>query len=183
MGGYGSGRWPWGYRRKTTTAECSSFDVADLATALGLGPGYRGTITWTRGGQQVGSLGFRIVKESGGTAVRLSYAITGPGAQAEYDYLVAITWAKAGFGSPRPFFLCPGRACGRRVAKLYRPPSGDLFLCRHCHNLTYQSCLDSHKYDSLWRNLGPFPGDISPSGLERSRLLAGLLGRLGGSRP
>src|SRR5581483_5596612 len=30
-----------------------------------------------------------------------------------------------------------GRACGRRVAKLYGP--GTYFLCRHCYDLRYSS--------------------------------------------
>lgn len=179
MGGYGSGRWPWGYRRKTTTAECRSVDVGDLAKAIRIGPNYRGSITWTRGGQQEASIGFRVeCGDGGGLVVRLIYTATRNGQRAEHDYPVPITWAKAGFGPERPFFLCPGRDCGRRVAKLYQPPDNAFFLCRYCHDLTYQSCLDSHKYDSLWRSFGPFPGDIDPSDLERTHLLARLLARL-----
>ena len=179
MGGYGSGRWPWGYQRKRTVSECDTLSVATLAEAISHGPGYRGSVYWTVNGQKVGSIGYATEAEGDGLAVRLTYTISRGGAKiGEMSYTVPVAWAKAGFGPERPFFLCPGRACGRRVAKLYRPPSGDLFLCRHCHDLTYQSCLDSHKYDSLWRDLGPFPGDIDPSGLERSRLLAQLLARL-----
>jgi hypothetical protein len=39
------------------------------------------------------------------------------------------------------------------VAKLYLPPGGDYYGCRHCYNLTYQSCRDSHKFDGLYAQL------------------------------
>jgi pyruvate-formate lyase-activating enzyme len=31
------------------------------------------------------------------------------------------------------------------VAKLYLPPGSRYFGCRHCHNLTYQSCKEHDK--------------------------------------
>jgi hypothetical protein len=40
------------------------------------------------------------------------------------------------YGGKRPWFLCPARGCGRRVAVLY---GGGIFACRHCHRLAYQS--------------------------------------------
>jgi hypothetical protein len=51
--------------------------------------------------------------------------------------------------------VCPlrvdGRSCGRRVGKLYLPPAGGYFGCRHCHDLTYTSCQESHQFDGLYR--------------------------------
>jgi len=60
------------------------------------------------------------------------------------------------YGGVRHWFVCPGcieeleahgvsdylgeeARCGRRVAKLYLPPGGRLFLCRHCYGLAYLS--------------------------------------------
>jgi hypothetical protein len=44
-------------------------------------------------------------------------------------------------GGLRPWFRCAvhsnGRYCGRRVAKLYA--AGELFACRHCYGLAYES--------------------------------------------
>jgi len=37
------------------------------------------------------------------------------------------------------------RPCRRRVAKLYVPPGGHLFGCRHCYDLTYKSSQESDK--------------------------------------
>jgi len=56
----------------------------------------------------------------------------------------------------RHFFLCP--ACQRRVTQLY---AGSKFYCRHCYNLTYESCQRSHNSfharlglsDKQYRNL------------------------------
>ncbi|MEI6127263.1 MAG: hypothetical protein WCQ99_12005 [Pseudomonadota bacterium] len=55
------------------------------------------------------------------------------------------------FGGSRYWFLCPGRGCGRRVGKLYG--AGKYFLCRHCYNLTYDSCRESHRFDRIFGEL------------------------------
>lgn len=182
MGGYGSGRWPWGYKRKRTVSECDTLSVATLAEAISHGPGYRGAVYWTVNGQKVGSIGYAIEAEGDGLAVRLIYSISKGGAKiADLSYTVPVAWAKAGFGSPRPFFLCPGLDCGQRVAKLYLPPNERLFLCRTCHNLTYQSCLDGHKWDVLRKALDLIPPDLDldpdPSDLDRLSLLKRLAKR------
>ena len=57
------------------------------------------------------------------------------------------------FGNSRLWILCPG--CERRVRVIYRPPSRYRFLCRYCHELTYESCNRSRlerRYPtwSLW---------------------------------
>ncbi len=59
------------------------------------------------------------------------------------------------------WFRCPlvanDRPCGRQVRKLYLPPGARYFGCRYCHDLTYESCQESHKYDRL---LGVVARDI-----------------------
>jgi hypothetical protein len=46
-----------------------------------------------------------------------------------------------------------GRPCQRRVGKLYLPPGGRYYGCRHCHALTYTSCQEHDKgVDFLLRN-------------------------------
>lgn len=156
MGGWGSGRWPLGYRKKRTVEESWPLSVATLADGISHGPPYVGSVKWTQGGQDCGNIGYRILDGGGGGIVaQLAYSITQGGAKTDFDYSVPITWARAGFGPERPFFLCP--RCGRRVAKLYMPPAGGRFLCRTCHGLTYQSCQDSHKWDSLFKRAGIDP--------------------------
>jgi hypothetical protein len=51
-----------------------------------------------------------------------------------------------------------GRYCGRRVGKLYLPPGGLYYGCRHCYRLTYTSCNESHKFDSVYKLLAKDTG-------------------------
>jgi hypothetical protein len=57
------------------------------------------------------------------------------------------------FGGRRWWFTCPlvvnGVPCGRRVGKLYLPPGAQYFGCRHCHDLTYQSAQEAHKWERI----------------------------------
>jgi len=61
------------------------------------------------------------------------------------------------YGGQRYWFRCPMEndfiVCNRRGAKLYRPPSEQLYACRSCHNLTYQSQKRHDKsVDKYFRN-------------------------------
>lgn len=89
------------------------------------------------------------------------------------SYTVPIDRTDCNFGGKRPWFICPGvfngRACKRRVVKLYRRDG--CFLCRHCHDLTYEARQSRNRYavtlrrcQSIRRRLGgstnlmePFP--------------------------
>ncbi|MFO0897739.1 MAG: hypothetical protein U0836_09990 [Pirellulales bacterium] len=61
------------------------------------------------------------------------------------------------FGGFRWWFTCPlimrGRACERRVAKLYSSPRSPYFGCRQCMGLTYESCRDSRLKLRLWAGI------------------------------
>ena len=132
MGGPGSGnRYRWG--AKTSTEACHRFDLSGLARGGWLRPGGSGTTRWWRGEQETSSIGW-TVRGSGqtATALELSYAIGGE----EIRYRVPLTWTPCRFGGQRPWFICPGDGCGRRVAVLY---GRRLFLCRRCHDLAYPS--------------------------------------------
>jgi hypothetical protein len=51
--------------------------------------------------------------------------------------------------------------CGRRVGKLYLPQGENFFRCRHCYDLTYQSCKERDKrFDEFCR--------LSPDALSRA---------------
>lgn len=52
---------------------------------------------------------------------------------------VRITSTPCRFGNQRWWFVCPGDRCGRRAGKLYLPPGENQYLCRHCHELTYEA--------------------------------------------
>jgi hypothetical protein len=50
-----------------------------------------------------------------------------------------LTWTPCNYGGSRPWFLCPGEGCGRRVAIVYGPSSPP--RCRLCRGLSYASQL------------------------------------------
>jgi len=157
-----------------------------------LQPGMSGISIWRQGEEQVAVIGFRM--EDGALALR--YSITRRDEQKkDCDYRVSVSWTGCHYGGSRPWFVCPGVVggvpCKRRVAKLYKPPDGDLFLCRHCCNLSYESRREdqagrmARKARDIRRRLGgrrgffePFPG--RPKGMhyetyERLREKAGEL--------
>jgi hypothetical protein len=70
---------------------------------------------------------------------RLIYTITRhkDGSEEKYDYQIKLVKTRCNFGGFRYWFLCP--QCGRKVSKLYRKPLGEMYFCRICNDLTYQS--------------------------------------------
>ncbi|HZB09726.1 MAG TPA: hypothetical protein VE525_11520 [Rubrobacter sp.] len=62
---------------------------------------------------------------------------------------VHLSWTACNFGGERPWFICPGAGCGRRVAVLYG--SGRYFLCRHCYDLVYESQREDKMHRALRR--------------------------------
>jgi hypothetical protein len=87
--------------------------------------------------------------------LRLCYTLAASGQAIEYT--LRLTATRPRFGGLRWWFVCPlsaaGRPCERRVAKLYLPPHGRYFGCRHCHNLSYRSAQEHDKrLDALRRD-------------------------------
>ncbi len=164
MGGRGSGNhfhW-WRSGKKTTVEDCLSIDANRWMREgiLKEGRAAFGSWKWTysRGG------GFTVhyqavTTDPESSHVRLSYSFvwTSTGQEESHDYRVGLTATRPRFGGVRWWFLCPltvnGKACGRRVGKLYLPPRGRYFGCRHCHQLSYSSCQEHDKrVDALLRN-------------------------------
>jgi hypothetical protein len=78
---------------------------------------------------------------------RLVYRPAGNPANSVIEY----TFTKCHFGGERLWLICP--FCGRMVAKLFLPPSGDCYACRKCHNLTYESCKEhDQRIDEIIKN-------------------------------
>jgi hypothetical protein len=174
MGGVGSGNW-YRFDRKTTTGESQSVDVRYLHREGLLMPGHSFSLRWSRAGRQTGSIGGVV---SDGRITFFYRHRRGLGSKwEEVKETVRLDWTPCNFGGERPWFICPGAGCGRRVAKLYGP--GKYFLCRHCYDLTYQSQRENRIYRALHRAQGirrqlggsanmmePFPG--KPKGMHRS---------------
>ena len=140
MGGYGSGRRS---ARNATVEESRSVDtslfrtvVMQRASAL---------ITWRNSADEViSSLGYTSDhRETDSTTLRFSYTVGADERQREVAEPVQLVATQPFFGGRRWWFICPlivnGQVCQRRVRKLYLPPGGTYFGCRHCYSLTYES--------------------------------------------
>jgi hypothetical protein len=137
MGGLGSGnRYRWD--KRSTTDEYQRLDVREFHRKGLLFPWSSGTSRcWWRGERLTGSIGWVVEGEDGRpAAVRLAYRLS----DGDIAYRVPLTWTLCHYGGQRPWFLCPGDGCGRRVAVLF---GGRYFLCRHCHNLAYESTREA----------------------------------------
>ncbi len=164
----GSGSY-YRFGSKDRVEDCLSLDARGWRRDGWLEPGSRFTSTWRRGGRQTASIGVRVLGNPV-AAVELSYTVGSKGNREDILYRVPLSWTPCNFGGFRPWFLCPGVVngipCGRRVAILYGP--GHYFLCRHCHDLSYESQNERggtsalHKCRKIRRKLGGTANLIEP---------------------
>ena len=125
-----------------------------------------GTINWTRTvagtSEPNGSVSYEIeYQEFDPHKLILGYTVGDSGTSIEYT--VKFTKIKCNYGGYRWFFLCPGAQCDKRCSKLYL--HRQYFLCRTCHNLTYESNNRTKSYrnwDSIVKYLPDFSYDPTP---------------------
>ena len=109
--------------------------------------GCRFSWRWSRAGKETASIGAFVYRDQ----VILSYRHRG-GLGGEWEGVkepISLEWTPCNFGGERPWFVCPGARCGRRVAVLYGP--GKYFLCRHCYDLRYESQRENKAHRALRR--------------------------------
>jgi hypothetical protein len=111
--------------------------------------------------EKTSGIGYEVNTTTQSPWLRLFHSFSRSGESVDYRITLLTTTPR--FGGLRWWFLCPlvvnGRSCERRVGKLYLPPRGRYFGCRHCHQLTYRSCQEHDKRvdalrnnpDALWR--------------------------------
>ena len=152
------GRWP--YSNKWTVEESKTITAQFLNKYKYFESGVRyGGMTWSRNGKKTGNIGFVVSTKKGDEYIRFMYTQTNSdtGKTIEMDYKVQLVWTPCYFGGRRWWFICPivinGQPCHRRVGTLHLA-TDSYFGCRHCHNLTYESSKESHKFDKLYRYLG-----------------------------
>ncbi len=155
------GRYSWSNRYIVEL--CQRFGIADLAGAgvFEKGPGHYWSYSWqTIFGEQKGSIGYWFKERPDGRLyLELSYISTDglTGERTPMAYGVDMTTTPCNFGGVRHWFFCPlvvnGKACGRRIGKLYMPPGAKYFGCRNCHDLTYR-CQQEHdkRLDAAMKN-------------------------------
>ena len=132
MGGSGSGR-RWHYGCKDTTEGYRSIDVRRWKRGGFLTPGRAFSWQWSRDSEVVASINVRA--ELGRVIVTYRHRSGGDEWKDE-SYPVYLTTTPCHMGGERPWFLCPARGCGQRVAVIY---GGGIFACRKCYQLAYSS--------------------------------------------
>ncbi len=165
MGGYGSGRYGFSFC-KTTTSDCIAIDVRRWQReGLLTPPGYFGW-NWLRDGEVTSNIQVNV--EDGHVILNYRHRRSGEDWK-EKRYSVYLDWTSCNYGGKRPWFLCPVKGCGRRVAKLY---SLGIFACRQCHQLPYQSQLENEmdratrRADKIRDRLDWEPGILNGNGLK-----------------
>ena len=120
------GRW-MRVDKKDTVDDRLALDMAKFAAAVDLTKLCAGSWKWTWTSGSTSSISYCVVP---GEGVRLMYSTNGR----DYNYVAKVGTTSPNFGGTRYWWLCP--ACNQRVRILY---GGDLFVCRQCGRLTYET--------------------------------------------
>jgi hypothetical protein len=154
----------WSYSTRHTVEECLCLGIDDLKKLglLNAPPDSQRMVRWVdAAGTERGKIACWL-KGLGSEymSLHLSYTVTNSvGEKKDVDYGISLSTTPCNFGGFRYWFICPlerrGVPCGRRVGKLYLPPNGFYFGCRHCYNLTYRSCQEHDSRVSALMRLPP----------------------------
>ncbi|GAG08811.1 unnamed protein product, partial [marine sediment metagenome] len=100
-----------------------------------LRPGYQGTLSWNRGGEPTGSVGYTVTE--GTLTLKYKNKAYGDDGWVPVELSVPIVKSPCRYGGRRSYFLCPNLNCQRRCELLYSV--GKYFLCRKCAGYLYPS--------------------------------------------
>ncbi len=155
MGDLGSGRWN-NYTKKRIVEDCWILDLARFPLKDSATDPPRGFLLASRinGGELPLPVDYAFVEEGEDAPYLDITHLTGRrGSVEDVEERVKLLSTRPHFGGVRWYFSCPftieGERCGNRVRILYLPPGERRFGCRKCHNLTYESSQQSHRYDGL----------------------------------
>jgi hypothetical protein len=138
------------FDKKDTVEDCSSISISFLRK-LGYLSGFpSGRIVWrNRDGKETASMGATVSMSGGEGHMRFWHTMMDQttGKETRCDYKFELVTTPCNLGGVRWWFICPlsrnGVYCGRRVGKLYCPPGGKYYGCRHCYSLSYESRNES----------------------------------------
>ncbi len=136
MGGYGSGR----HASRPTADASLRIDLAWMIRTGRAVPGRLciGTLSWTRGGECAGAIGYRSdMRDLEAARLELTYSRQRESGPETIRQSVILTHTRPNYGGRRWFMRCP--FSGARVGKLYLPPGGDRFAGRAAWRLPYDS--------------------------------------------
>jgi hypothetical protein len=158
MGCMGSGSWSRHYASKGTVESRNSVSVHYLKKQGCLHEGNNGTLSWSRGDEPCGSIGYHV-KANG---IQFSYR-SRASELAEWENVelfIQFDCTACNYGKQRTWLLC--LQCDKRVAIVYS--EGKYFHCRKCCQLNYRTQHENYfdrqqtKAENIRRKLG---GDIS----------------------
>ena len=151
MGGCGSGG--WNRTARSTTEDLRRIDVNKLLRDRVLDGPCSMTVSWSRGGERVASIGIY----GGHDKIHLHCKQQSPG-ESEWRQVaqdIWIDWRTNRYGGATPYFVCPH--CQRSVWHIYL--TGGHNVCRHCARLTYES-RRSRTYDRLAETVHRLRADL-----------------------
>ena len=131
MGGIGSGRYGYCYKKKDTIEKYYSIDARQWKKEGLLAPRKKFQQQFLRGDIAIAHI--KVCVEPNRIAIFHNHRYRN-GDWKEEGYFILLNWTACRFGGQRVWFLCP--YCDRRVAILY---GGNIFACRRCHQLVYPS--------------------------------------------
>jgi len=131
--------------------ECLAIDLAHLKRQGILRSGLPAPLSWSRGGELIGSVGVLSVADGLHIMYRTGHGDDGEDVAEHVPYV----WTETRFGGRRAWFKCLG--CRKRCRVLY---GGSRFRCRHCHGLKYASQYEpqyqraTERADKIGRRVG-----------------------------
>lgn len=137
MGGMGSGR----QGGRPTVEDALALDLAVLLRKGLIRPGdtVASSLHWrnTRTGSETASIGYCCTMTDVAGTFGADYVVTRRGERVPVSLSIGLASSPQPFGGRRWWWICP--VTGRRVAKLFKPPSGDRFASRQAWGLAYRS--------------------------------------------
>ena len=108
-----------------------------------------GEIIWSRNGEETGRVSLSTCLDERGDSVSFNYRVRQQGEEwKSMNYKFNLLKTPCYFGGYRYWFQCGlckrNVYCGRRVGVLYLV--GDYFGCRHCADLSYESCNEGKRF-------------------------------------
>jgi hypothetical protein len=128
------------------------------------------TITWSEAwtSKELSSAGYSVRPAASGLLLTLNYRSS---REKPVELPIVLIPTYPHLGGKRWWFICPlilnGVECNPRVRKLYL--RGRYFGCRHCHNLTYRSCQEAHRFERTGLRLARYAGCDPEVGLALGR--------------
>ncbi len=168
MGGIGSGQY-WRHGSKETIEDYMPLDIRRWTQEGLLTPGR--FFGWQRTCNDRVIASIRVQVETNRVILIYRHRSSG-GDWKDEKYPVCLEWTPCNFGGHRPWFLCPAKGCGRRVAVLY---GGGIFACRRCRQLAYPSQRETgydraaRRADKIRARLDWEQGILNPKGWKKPK--------------